>query len=152
MKSVLFPGSFDPVTSGHIDLIARASQLFDRVYVVILKNRDKSEHFSLEARLTMLRLATARFSNVTVDASNGYTADYAKERGISAILRGIRNGADYTYEEKMASFNRARGGVDTVFLPAKESLSEVSSTEVRCRLLAGEDVSALVPSEIRELL
>ncbi len=152
MKSVLFPGSFDPVTLGHIDLVERASRLFDRVYVVILKNKEKREHFPLDTRKEMLRAATARFPNVVVDSYDGYTADYARENAVSAILRGIRNDADYAYEEKMADFNLARGGVDTVFLPAKESLSAVSSTEARRRIQSGESVSELLPAEILPLL
>ena len=152
MKSVLFPGSFDPVTQGHLDLIRRASLLFDRVYAVILQNPEKTCMFSTEQRKEMLRAACAALPNVTVDAYMGYTADYAKENGISAILRGIRDDADYAYEKKMADFNLQRGGVDTVFLPAKEAFSAVSSTAVREGLSENRDISALVPPEILKFL
>ncbi len=148
MKSVLFPGSFDPVTRGHLDLVSRAAALFDRVYVVILQNAEKNTHYSQATRLQMLRAATAAFPNVTVDSYDGYTADYAKENGISAILRGIRNDADYLYEEKMADFNRRRGNVDTVFLPAREEMQGISSTAVRNALARGDTVDDLIPPEI----
>ncbi len=151
-RIALIPGTFDPVTVGHMELIKTASALFDRVVVCILTNPAKTHLFSEEKRLELLRLATADYKNVTVDADHGYTADYAARIGADYIIRGIRNEVDAKYELEMAEFNRARTGVTTLFLPSPEALSDVSSTRVREALAKGERTESILPEEIKNAL
>ncbi len=151
-RIALIPGTFDPVTLGHLELVKTAAALFDRVVVCILTNPEKKHCFSEEKRLELLRISTASYENVTVDVDHGYTADYAARIGASCIVRGIRNEIDATYELQMAEFNRRRTGIRTVFLPSPEELTEVSSTRVREALANGRDPNALLPEEIKNTL
>ncbi len=147
-KIALIPGTFDPVTNGHLELVKIASALFDEVVVCILTNPAKTHLFEEENRLEMLKRAVSAFSNVTVDVDHGYTADYAVRIGASCIVRGIRNEVDAKYEMEMADFNRKRTGIRTLLIPAPEELVDISSTLVREQLKKGETVETLVPREI----
>lgn len=147
MKTALFPGSFDPVTTGHLQLIRRAAGLFEKVYVVILHNPEKISRFSVEIRLKMLKAVTSDIQNVVVDVFDGFTADYAKKMNISCLIRGIRNADDYAYEAEMAAFNRRRTGIETLWFPAPEEYARVSSTAIRQALEAGKTPPD-VPPEI----
>ena len=144
-KIALIPGTFDPITVGHMELVRVAAGLFDRVIVCIFVNPEKKHLFDEETRLSLLRDAVREYSNVTVDIDHGYTADYAKKVGASYLIRGIRDEKDTPYEMKMAEFNRERTGVQTLFIPAPEALAGVSSTPVREKLKNSEDASALRP-------
>lgn len=144
-KIALIPGTFDPITVGHMELVRVAAGLFDRVIVCIFVNPEKKHLFDEETRLSLLRDAVREYSNVTVDIDHGYTADYAKKVGASYLIRGIRDEKDTPYEMKMAEFNRERTGVQTLFIPAPEELAGVSSTLVREKLKNSEDASALRP-------
>ena len=148
---VLFPGSFDPITPGHLALLRRAARLFDRITVGIFVNPDKEYLFTVEERREMIRLCTEDLPGVSVDADSGYVADYCKRHGISLLLRGIRGEADLPFEKEAEAYNRMRG-VETVFLLSDPDLSEVSSTEVRRRLRAGEELKDAVPAEILPIL
>ena len=128
-RIALIPGTFDPITVGHMELVRVASGLFDRVIVCIFVNPDKKHLFDEETRLSLLRNAVRDYPNVTVDIDHGYTADEK----------------DTPYELKMADFNKERTGVQTLFIPAPEGLAGVSSTLVREKLKNGEDITALVP-------
>lgn len=145
MRKALIPGSFDPVTLGHLNLICRAEGMFDEVTVGIFINPEKEALFTNEERLELIRLATHNLGRVRLAVSGGYTADFAREGGYAAIVRGYRTQADLAYEQQMANFNRQRGGIDTLLLKAPDNLSRVSSSLVRERLRRGEDVSGLVP-------
>ena len=145
MRKALIPGSFDPITLGHLDLICRAERMFDEVTVGIFQNPEKESLFTSDERIELIRLATRNLERVHLIVSDGYTADFAHKGGYAAIVRGYRTQADLVYEQKMANFNRQRGGIDTLLLQAPENLSRVSSSAVRERLRLGEDVSALVP-------
>ncbi len=151
-RIALIPGTFDPVTVGHIELVKTASALFDKVVVCILTNPNKTHRFSEEKRLELLRLAVSPYENVTVDVDHGYTADYAARIGAEYIIRGIRNELDAKYELEMAEFNRKRTGVTTLFLPSPEDLKEVSSTRVREALSRGENALDILPEEIQHAL
>lgn len=152
MRRALLPGSFDPVTLGHLDLICRAARSYDEVVVGIFENAEKQYLFTVEQRMALLSLATRHLPHVRIIADGGYTADYAREGGFSAIVRGYRTVADLAYEQEMAQYNRERGGVNTLLLEAPEKLSGVSSTAVRSRLLAGESISRLVPEACRKTI
>lgn len=150
MKKALYPGSFDPVTNGHIDIINRASRLVDALEVVIMVNPNKgSSTFSIEERLEMLKLATQTLSNVTISAQTGLTVDYARKVGASVLIRGIRAVMDYEYELQQATANMVLApDVDTVFLLTKPEYSFLSSSVVKSIALNNGDLSLFVPKEI----
>lgn len=142
---VVVPGSFDPLTLGHRDVIARCAALFDRVIVGILINPAKHGMFTMEERKHIARLTLADLSNVTVETDGGYLTDFAERMGASMIVKGVRTTVDFEYEQNMAHFNRARNPkIETLYLPAEESLTEISSTRVREALTQGRDLTGLL--------
>ncbi len=143
--TVLLPGSYDPPTVGHLAVIERAAALYDRVIVAVFINPSKTGLFTHRERVAFLKLATTHLSNVTVDFSDGYVADYAKDHGVGLIIKGTRNETDRLYEEEMAAYNKQRGGVDTLLLPSDPDLAAVSSTAVREALEAGLPTEDLLP-------
>ena len=151
-KRALIPGTFDPFTVGHLELVKVASALFDEVVVCILVNPEKKHLFDEDSRLDMIRRAVSDFSNVSVDLDHGYTADYAERIGADFIVRGIRNETDAKYELPMADFNRRRTGVQTILIPSPAELSSVSSTRVREELKNGNNAETLVPDTIRTMI
>ena len=155
MKKVIaiYPGSFDPPTNGHLDLIARGSQIFDELIVAVLRNAEKSPLFSLAERRLMLEALTERFKNVQVDTFDGLTVDYATKMGASAVLRGIRAISDYEYELQMALMNRKlRPDLETVFMMPAEKYSYLSSKLVREVAQLGGSVKDLVPEVVEQRL
>jgi pantetheine-phosphate adenylyltransferase len=148
-RLAVFPGSFDPLTNGHVDVVGRAARLFDRVVVAILVNADKQPLFSTDERVGMLREAFADEPRVEVDTFDGLLADYAARRGASAIVRGVRTAADFEYERQMASMNRhLQGGVETVLLLPSERYAFVSSRLVKEVASLGGSVTGLVPAHV----
>ena len=145
----IYPGSFDPITNGHLDLIQRGSALFDRLIVAILRNDEKRPLFSVEERVEMLREVIGGVTNVEVGSFDGLLVDYAADRGASVILRGIRAISDYEYELQMALMNRRlRPEIETVFLMAGEAHSFISSRLVKEVIRLGGNISGLVPPSI----
>lgn len=150
MTKVVCPGSFDPVTNGHLDIVGRASRLFDEVVVAVLVNRSKQSLFSLEERIDMLRRATSHLPNVTVDSFQGLLVDFCTEHGISAIVKGLRAVSDFDYELQMAQMNGSLTDVDTVFIPTSPEYSFLASSLVKEVAKGGGDVSGLVPDFVLE--
>ncbi len=150
--SVILPGSYDPVTIGHLDIIRRAAEEHDEVYVVIFVNPEKTYTFSLDDRMRMLMLATDELDNVLVSYSNGMVVDYMREHDIEKIIKGYRNDADLEYEKKQADFNRICGGYETELVKCREGFELVSSTEVRERINRGEDISDLVCAPVAKYI
>ena len=150
--SVILPGSYDPVTIGHLDIIRRAAEEHDEVYVVIFVNPEKTYTFSLDDRMRMLMLATDEFENVLVSYSNGMVVDYMREHDIEKIIKGYRNDTDLEYEKKQADFNLVYGGYETELVKCREGLELVSSTEVRERIKRGEDISDLVSTPVAKYI
>ena len=150
--SVIIPGSYDPVTLGHLEIIKRASRLYDEVYAVVFINPDKEYKFSLEDREKMLILATDGLDNVIVSYSLGFVVDYMREHGIEKIIKGYRNSIDLEYERKQAEYNLAHGGYETELWLSDEKYADISSTRVREIIKSGGDLSALVPSEVAEYI
>ena len=149
----IYPGSFDPITNGHLDLIERASRLVDRLIVSILRNERKQPLFSVPDRVEMLREVTAEFGNVEVDFFEGLLVDYATSRGATLILRGIRAISDYEYEWQMALMNRRlRPEIETMFLMAGEAHSFISSQMVKEVIRLGGNISDLVPAAVERRL
>lgn len=149
MSKVLFTGSFDPVTVGHEDIIRRAAAAFDELRVTVFINPEKPGMFSPDERVFFLKRVCEALPNVSVDFDDGMVKDYVKREGISLILRAVRNEKDLAYEMKMADYNHANSGVETLFFAASPAFSSISSSEVRRRMRAGEAYSELVPVKIR---
>jgi pantetheine-phosphate adenylyltransferase len=155
MKSVvaIYPGSFDPVTNGHLDLIARGARIFDRLVVAVLQNMDKAPLFSARERAEMLREVTQEWSNVEVDIFDGLLVEYVRKRNAQVILRGIRAISDYEYEFQMALMNRRlEPTVETVFMTPAERYSYLSSRLVREVAQLGGAIDGLVPPLVVERL
>jgi pantetheine-phosphate adenylyltransferase len=149
----IYPGSFDPATNGHLDLIARGSKIFDRLIVAILRNPEKGPLFSLPERRRMLETLTEGFKNVDVDTFEGLTVDYASKVKASAVLRGIRAISDYEYELQMALMNRKlRPDLETVFMMPAEQYSYLSSRLVREIAQLGGSIKGLVPELVEQRL
>jgi pantetheine-phosphate adenylyltransferase len=149
----IYPGSFDPPTNGHLDLIERGSKIFDELVVAILRNPDKDPLFNVSERVSMLEALTGHYSNVRVDTFDGLTVDYAVKVGASSVLRGIRALSDYEYELQMALMNRKlRPELETVFMMPAEKYSYVSSRLVREVAQLGGSVKGLVPELVEQNL
>jgi pantetheine-phosphate adenylyltransferase len=147
----IYPGSFDPVTNGHLDLIERGSDIFERLIVAVLRNTDKAPMFTVAERIEMLRESTRAFSNVDVDSFDGLLVDYARRLGARVLLRGIRAVSDYEYELQMAMMNRRlEPGLETVFMLPAEAYSYLSSRLVREIAQLGGSVSGLVPASVEQ--
>ena len=147
-KIALIPGTFDPVTIGHLELVRFAADIFDEVVVCICFNSEKTHLFAESERRKMLEKAVALYPNVRVDVQHGITADYAVSIGAEYIIRGIRNAKDADYEIKMADFNMNYRGIRTIFVPARAEIAEISSTAVREKLAKGESVEDMVPVDL----
>ena len=153
MKKIIYPGTFDPVTYGHIDIIQRASELFDSIVVTVAVNPSKSPLFSLEERLFLLKESLKDINNVVIDSFEGLTVDYAHKVGAIGILRGLRAISDFEYEFQMALTNRKIAeNIETVFLMPGEKYSYISSTLVREIARYGGDVKDFVPVEAVKII
>jgi pantetheine-phosphate adenylyltransferase len=147
----IYPGSFDPVTNGHLDLIERGEKMFDRLIVAVLKNLEKEPLFSVQERVEMLRQVTKRWESVEVDVFEGLLVDYARKRGAAVILRGIRAVSDYEYELQMALMNRKlEPRLETVFMLPGESYSYLSAKLVREIAKLGGPLAGLVPPLVEQ--
>lgn len=149
---VIYPGSFDPVTNGHLDIIKRASKLFDEVIVAVLVNKEKKSLFTMDERIEMLEKLLYDYSNVKVDYFSGLLVDYTRENNVDATVRGLRAVSDYESELQMAHLNieLSYGDLETLFLTATPTVSFVSSSAVREIAQFGGDIRSFVPSEVAE--
>ena len=145
---VIMPGSYDPVTVGHLEMIKRVAEKEEQVYAVIFVNPDKTYRFSLEDRVRMLMLATEGLDNVLVSYSLGRVVDYMREHGIEKIVKGYRNSVDLEYEKKQAEYNFKHGGFETELIECAEDFRFVSSTEVRRRLDSSEALGGILPPAV----
>ena len=154
MRRAVCPGSFDPVTLGHVDIIDRAARLFDDVVVAVGVNPTKSSSrlFSAEERLDMLRRVCADFDNVRVEGFTGLLTDFCVEHGIHAIVKGLRAVSDFDYELQMAQMNSSLTEVETVFIPTSPEFSFLASSLVKEVAAFGGDVSALVPDFVHDAM
>jgi pantetheine-phosphate adenylyltransferase len=152
VKVGVFPGVFDPVTLGHMDIIRRGAALFDRLVAAVAENPSKESLFTAEERMGMLREATAGLEGVEVASYDGLTVDFVGQYGASVILRGLRQHSDFEYEYQLALTNRTISGVETLFVMADERAAYISSRLVREVASLGGDVSKLVPANVAEAL
>ena len=144
-KKGLFPGSFDPFTRGHDDIVKRALGLFDEVIIAVGYNESKKGWLTPEERVRTISKLYADEPRITVESYTGLTVDFAREHGVMAIIRGVRTTADFEYEMQMADVNRQLAGIETILLPASPQLSSISSSIVRELAHFGRDVSSLLP-------
>ncbi len=152
-RVALYPGSFDPLTNGHLDILSRARRLSDRVIVAILENDEKKPLFSVAERIEMIREIVGEDPTISVCSFSGLLVDFAREAGATLLVRGLRAISDYEYELQMALMNRRlQPSIETVFLMAKEEYSYVSSRLVKEVARLGGDVSGLVPEPVRRRL
>ncbi|WP_241741195.1 pantetheine-phosphate adenylyltransferase [Streptomyces sp. L2] len=152
MRRAVCPGSFDPITNGHLDIIARASRLYDEVYVAVMINQSKKGLFEIDERIDLIRQVTADCANVRVEAFHGLLVDFCKQRDIPAIVKGLRAVSDFDYELQMAQMNNGLTGVETLFVPTNPTYSFLSSSLVKEVAAWGGDVSHLVPPAVFEAL
>lgn len=153
MRAIIYPGSFDPITNGHLDIIERACKSFDRVVVALANNPNKKATFSVAKRLELLRACTQKFSQVEIDSFEGLLVNYARSKKIQTVLRGLRAVSDFEYEFMMANMNRKiASDIETVFMMTNESNFYVSSKLVREVSKLGGDISSLVPKPVLEAL
>ena len=148
MSTACCPGSFDPVTNGHLDIIERAATLFDEVTVAVLVNQAKHSLFSVDERMHMLREVTAHLPHVRVDSFEGLLVDFCRERDIVAVVKGLRAVSDFDYELQMAQMNSTLAGVETVFVPTAPAWSFLASSLVKEVAALGGDVEHLLPSSV----
>ena len=152
MRRAVCPGSFDPVTNGHLDIVGRASRLFDEVIIGVLINNSKSSMFTIEERLGMLTEATAGYENVRVASFHGLLVDFCRAQQAAVVIKGLRAVSDFDYELQMAQMNIGLSGVETLFMPTNPLNSFVSSSLVKDVVKWGGDVSAYVPDFVHERL
>ncbi len=152
MRRVVCPGSFDPVTNGHLDVITRAANLHDEVVAAVFQNSSKTPLFTVEERVELLRAATSKIPNVRVDKFEGLTVDYCKANDITAIVKGLRAVTDFDYEMQMAQMNYNQAGVETLFMTTNPLWAFLSSSLVKDFAKFGGDVSGLVPPVVLERL
>ncbi|HEX6989861.1 MAG TPA: pantetheine-phosphate adenylyltransferase [Bacillota bacterium] len=153
MSVAAYPGSFDPVTNGHLDIIRRSARIFDRVIVALFVNLEKSPMFSAEERLAMVREVTADLENVTVESSDGLLVDFCRRRGVDVVVRGLRAISDFDYEFQMAQMNKELDErVETVFMMTRTEHLFLSSSIIKEIARLGGDVRRFVPSAVHRRL
>jgi pantetheine-phosphate adenylyltransferase len=152
VRRAVCPGSFDPITNGHLDIIARASRLYDEVYVAVMINKSKKGLFEIDERIELIREVTSEYANVRVESFHGLLVDYCKQRDIPAIVKGLRAVSDFDYELQMAQMNNGLTGVETLFVPTNPTYSFLSSSLVKEVAAWGGDVSHLVPAQVLRAL
>jgi pantetheine-phosphate adenylyltransferase len=152
MRRAVCPGSFDPVTLGHLDVIGRAAGLFDELVVAVLINKKKQGMFAVDERIAMLNEVTAHLPNVRADSFHGLLVDYCREHDIKAIVKGLRAVTDFDYELQMAQMNQRLSGVDTLFMSTSPEFSFVSSSLVKEVATYGGDVAHLLPPSVHRRL
>jgi pantetheine-phosphate adenylyltransferase len=152
LTKVLYPGSFDPLHNGHVEIVEIASRLFGEVVVVAMVNRDKGGFFPLEQRVALMEESLAHLPNVRIETHEGLAVDAADVLGADFIVKGLRTASDFEVEMQMAQTNKAVSGVETVFLPSGSALGYLSSRWIREISAEGRDVSALVPVPVERAL
>ncbi len=152
LRRAVCPGSFDPVTNGHLDIIVRASRLYDSVHVAVMINKAKKGLFDIDERIALIEQVTAELGNVRVEAFNGLLVDFCRQREIPAIVKGLRAVSDFDYELQMAQMNNGLSGVETLFVPTNPAYSFLSSSLVKEVAQWGGDISHLVPPQVLDAL
>src|SRR3990167_2010084 len=152
LKTAIYPGSFDPITNGHIDLIERATQIFDRVIVAVANNPQKKALFTIQERMDMIKQVTANIKGIKVESFDGLVIEFARKKKVNVLIRGLRMLSDFEYEFQMALTNRRLAGdVETVFLMPSEHYSFTSSTLLKEAAFLGADLSSFIPKLLKRV-
>lgn len=153
MKIAIYPGSFDPITKGHLDVLMTGAEIFDKVIIAVSRNRMKNQFISVEERLELIKASVAHLPNVEVDAFEGLTVEYAKSKGAKILLRGLRAVSDFEYEMQLSQTNSALAhDIKTVFLTTRPKYNFISSSTVKDIVLLGGDTSKFVPEPVEKYL
>lgn len=153
MKIAIYPGSFDPITKGHLDVLKTGSEIFDKVIIAVSRNRQKEGFLTVEERVALIKSSISDLSNVEVDSFEGLTVEYAKQKGAKVLLRGLRAVSDFEYEMQLSQTNSALSEeIKTVFLITKPKYNFISSSTVKDIALLGGDISKFVPEPVNEYL
>ena len=153
MTIAIYPGSFDPITNGHLDILKSGSEIFDKVIIAVSYNINKKGFLTVDERVNLIKESVAQYKNVEVDAFEGLTVEYAKKRGVDTLLRGLRTSFDFEYELQLSQANNALNkNIKTVFLITKPEFNFISSSMVREILLNKGDISKFVPKNVEEYL
>ena len=151
MKTAIYPGSFDPITYGHIDVLETSAGIFDKVIIAVAKNSEKNSFLTVEQRVNLIKASTQHLKNVEVDSFEGLTIEYAKKRGAEILIRGLRAVSDFEYEMQLSQTNSALAeNIKTVFLITKPEYNFISSSQVKEILINNGDISKFVPKEVNE--
>ena len=150
--TALCPGTFDPVTNGHLDIIVRTSRSFDAVLVAVLENPSKEPLFGIEERVSMLKEATGHLTNVEIGSFSGLLVEYATQRDVGVVVKGLRAVTDFEFEIQMAQMNERLAGIETLFMPTNPTWSFLSSSLVKEVARLGGDVGGLIPDQVRDRL
>lgn len=153
MKTAIYPGSFDPITKGHLDVLETSAKIFDKVIIAVAKNSEKNSFLSVQERVELIKASSKHLANVEVDSFEGLTIEYAKKRGAEILIRGLRAVSDFEYEMQLSQTNSVLAGeIQTVFLITKPENSFISSSTVREILANNGDISKFVPNEVNDFL
>ena len=153
MKIAIYPGSFDPITKGHLDVLETSAKIFDKVIIAVAKNSEKNSFLSVQERVELIKASSKHLVNVEVDSFEGLTIEYAKKRGAEILIRGLRAVSDFEYEMQLSQTNSVLAGeIQTVFLITKPENSFISSSTVREILANNGDISKFVPNEVNDFL
>jgi len=153
LKTAIYPGSFDPITNGHIDLIERATQIFDRVIVAVANNPQKKALFTIQERMDMIKQVTANIKGIKVESFDGLVIEFARKKKVNVLIRGLRMLSDFEYEFQMALTNRRLAGdIETIFLMPSEQYAFTSSTLLKEAAALGADLSSFIPAFVEKRL
>ena len=152
IRTGIYPGTFDPITNGHLDIVERAARMYDEVTIAVLTNRNKAGLFTVDERIALLEEVTAKFENVRVEAFEGLLVDFCREHDTRVIVKGLRAVSDFDYELQMAQMNQQLSGIDTFFISTSPQYSFLSSSLVREVAKYGGDVSGMVPPKVAKRL
>lgn len=152
MRRAVCPGSFDPITNGHLDIIERASRLYDELIVAVLVNPEKAGKFDVETRIAMIQESTSHLPGVTVDSFHGLLVHYCRDHCVEVIVKGLRAISDFEYEVQMAQMNRGLSGIETIFMPTGPEHGHLSSSLIKAVAHFGGDVAHLVPAPVLQRL
>ena len=153
MKIAIYPGSFDPITKGHLDVLETSAKIFDKVIIAVAENSEKNSFLSVQERVELIKASSKHLANVEVDSFEGLTIEYAKKRGAEILIRGLRAVSDFEYEMQLSQTNSVLAGeIQTVFLITKPENSFISSSTVREILANNGDISKFVPNEVNDFL